>query len=85
MENFRSWVDYYFEISDEHIEKRSIHNMYTETVGEISSSAFSKLLKASGLEIGRGLYGKRLQKKSGQWGESVAQKVTVVKHLKLNY
>ena len=85
MENFRSWLEYYFEISDEHVEKRSIHNMYTETVGEITPSAFSKLLKTSGLEIGRGLYGKKLQKKGGQWGESVAQKVTVVKHLKLNY
>ena len=84
MENFNSWVDYYFEKAEAHIHKNSLHEMYKDTVGNIEPLKFTSLLRDCAFKIGRGLFGKKLIKQDQNWFDTFSsEKKTVVKNLKL--
>ena len=84
MENFNSWVDYYFEKAEAHIHKNSLHEMYKDTVGNIEPLKFTSLLRGCAFKIGRGLFGKKLIKQDQNWFDTFSsEKKTVVKNLKL--
>ena len=83
-ENFSSWLDYYFEPYDTHVQKQSLYKMYDATVGAIDEKRFNKMLKQCDKIIARGLYGKKLLSRAGDWiDEDSREKRTVVKNIRL--
>ena len=77
-------VDYYFEPYDTHVQKQSLYKMYDATVGAIDEKRFNKMLKQCDKIIARGLYGKKLLSRAGNWvGEDSKDKRTVVKNIRL--
>ena len=83
-ENFSSWLDYYFEPYDTHVQKQSLYKMYDATVGAIDEKRFNKMLKQCDKIIARGLYGKKLLSRAGDWiDEDSKEKRTVVKNIRL--
>ena len=82
-ENFNSWLNYYFEPHDTHIQKQSLYKMYDTTVGSIDQKRFTSMLNQCDKIIARGLYGKRLYCNAGDWHDEDSKE----KHLrlKLNY
>eukprot|EP00943_MAST-04B_sp_MAST-4B-sp1_P008113 g8113.t1 len=83
-ENFSSWLDYYFEPYDTHVQKQSLYKMYDATVGAIDEKQFNKMLKQCDKIIARGLHGKKLLSRGGDWIDvDSREKRTVVKNIRL--
>ena len=83
-ENFSSWLDYYFEPYDTHVQKQSLYKMYDATVGAIDEKRFNKMLKQCDKIIARGLHGKKLLSRGGDWIDvDSREKRTVVKNIRL--
>ena len=69
---------------DTHVQKQSLYKMYDATVGAIDEKRFNKMLKQCDKIIARGLYGKKLFSRAGNWVDvDSKEKRTVVKNIRL--